>query len=238
MAIEILKYCNEHSIYVNSEIVTNASKISKTSIAFFKSIGISRVHISMDGMKEEYEKRKAFVDGNSYFEHVISCVHLLSNHGMQVMIRINVDKNNVDSCSQLIEYLMETLPYEVEVHVAPLYGSGGNYLSSDDVIPVLKKLQSKINSAGFKRSIRKSINANYCRNSQQRNLVIKPNGDIIHCEHMYNEKIAIIGNVYDGITHEVGWICDKCSNFSICKQGCKDENNINCKKCWKAIWRK
>lgn len=237
MATEILKYCKERSINIHSEIVTNASKISEALIEFLKNIGISRVHISMDGMKEEYEKRKAFVDGKEYFEHVISCVHLLSQNGIQVMIRINVDKNNVNSCSQLIEYLTEVMPSEVEVHVAPLYGSGANYLSSDDVIQVLKELQLKIDSAGFKRTIRKSINANYCRDSQQRNLVIKPNGDIIHCEHMYNEKIAIIGNVYDGISHEVGWICDKCNNFSLCKQGCKDENNINCKECWKAIWR-
>ena len=236
MATEILKYCEVRFVNIHSEIVTNASKISGTSIDFFKSIGISRIHISMDGMKEEYEKRKAFVDGKDYFEHVISCVRMLSQQGMQVMIRINVDKNNVNSCSRLIEYLAEVLPKEVEVHVAPLYGSDKKYLSSDEVITVLKKLQLKIDSAGFKRTIRKSINANYCRDSQQRNLVIKPNGDIIHCEHMYNEMIAIIGNVYDGIKNDVGWICNKCSNFSICKQGCKNPNNISCKECWKAIW--
>lgn len=237
MATEILEYCNERSVNIHSEIVTNASKISGASIDFFRNIGISCVHISMDGMKEEYEKRKAFIDGKDYFEHAISCVRLLSQQGMQVMIRINVDKNNVSSCFQLIEYLTEVMPSEVEVHVAPLYGWGPNYLSPDEVIQVLKKLQLKIDSAGFKRTIRESIKSNYCRNSQQRNLVIKPNGDIIHCEHMYSENIAIIGNVYDGINHEVGWICDKCNNFLICKQGCKDEKKINCQECWKAIWR-
>lgn len=45
---------------------------------------------------------------------------------------------------------------------------------------------------GFKRTIRKSINEKYCRDSQQRNLVIKPDGDIIHCEHMYNEKMQLL----------------------------------------------
>ncbi len=65
MANEILQYCKDRLVNINSEIVTNASKINAESIYFFESIGISRVHISIDGMREEYEKRKAFVDGKN-----------------------------------------------------------------------------------------------------------------------------------------------------------------------------
>lgn len=238
MSTEILQHCKEKSVFLNSEIVTNASKINEDSIKFLKKANISRVHISIDGMGEEYEKRKAYADGKTYFDHVIKSIQMLTKHNIQVMIRINVDRNNIDSCSALICYLKQNITSAVEVHVAPLYGCGNTYLSVEDVIPVLTKLQSEINVAGFKRTVRKSINANLCRDSQQRNLVIKPNGDIIHCEHMYNEEIAVIGNVYEGITHDTGWICDKCQNFAICKQGCKNDKNINCEVCWKAIWRK
>lgn len=238
MASEILRYSEEHSININSEIVTNASKINGRSIEFLKKIGINRVHISMDGMGEEYEKRKAFADGENHFNHVIEAVHILTEHDIKVMIRINVDGNNIDSCLKLISYLKDNISNNVEVHVAPLYGYGGGYLTPENVIPVLTDLQLKIDAAGFKRTIRKSINANICRGAQQRNLVIKPNGDIIHCEHMYNEKVAIVGNVYEGIINDTGWICDKCMNFAICKQGCIDEKSINCEDCWKAIWRK
>ena len=238
MSMDILEFCKEKSININSEIVTNASKIEESSIAFFEKIGIKRVHISLDGMNEEYERRKAYVDGKKYFEHVISCIQLLTKQGIQVMIRINVDINNVGSCRELIEYLGKVLSDKVEVHVAPLYGNGKHYLTADNVIGVLSDLQSRIDAFGFKKTVRKSINANYCRDSQQRNLVIKPNGDIIHCEHMYNEAIAVIGNVFDGIVSDPGWICDKCKNFDLCKQGCKDKNKIDCESCWKAIWRK
>lgn len=237
MANEILQYCKDRLVNINSEIVTNASKINAESIYFFESIGISRVHISIDGMREEYEKRKAFVDGKKYFDQIISAIQLLTNHDIQVMLRVNVDKNNIDSCYQLIEYLKETLSQKVEIHVAPLYGCGNSYLTADNVTSVLTKLQSKIDSMGFKRTIRKSINEKYCRDSQQRNLVIKPDVDIIHCEHMYNEKNAIIGNVFDGITSDTGWICDKCKNYTICKLGCTDEKKIDCTACWKTIWR-
>lgn len=197
----------------------------------------SKKDSSIDGMREEYEKRKAFVDGKKYFDQIISAIQLLTNHDIQVMLRVNVDKNNIDSCYQLIEYLKETLSQKVEIHVAPLYGCGNSYLTADNVTSVLTKLQSKIDSMGFKRTIRKSINEKYCRDSQQRNLVIKPDGDIIHCEHMYNEKNAIIGNVFDGITSDTGWICDKCKNYTICKLGCTDEKKIDCTACWKTIWR-
>ena len=54
---------------------------------------------------------------------------------------------------------------------------------------------------------------------------------------MYNEKNAIIGNVFDGITSDTGWICDKCKNYTICKLGCTDEKKIDCTACWKTIWR-
>ena len=101
MANEILQYCKDRLVNINSEIVTNASKINAESIYFFESIGISRVHISIDGMREEYEKRKAFVDGKKYFDQIISAIQLLTNHDIQVMLRVNVDKNNIDSCYQL-----------------------------------------------------------------------------------------------------------------------------------------
>lgn len=74
--------------------------------------------------------------------------------------------------------------------------------------------------------IRKFVNTNKCRDAQQRNYVIKPSGDIIHCEHMYDCDVAIIGNVSDCIKHDT-WMCDKCNYYEICKVGCSDEAYID-----------
>lgn len=237
IALEILEFCKKNSIEVNSNIVTNASKIDERSIDFFRRINISKVNITLDGMRDEYEKRKSFVDGKPYFDHIISSIQMLINHGIKVTVRINVDINNVESSLELIDYLGRVLSDEVEVYAAPLYGHTESYLTTENIFPTLKLLQSQIDKYNFKRIHRKSLDKNYCRNSQQNNYMIKPNGDIIHCEHMYNESFAVIGNVFDGIIKDSGWICDKCLNYELCKQGCKDIKNINCDACWKSIWK-
>lgn len=231
MAQEIQEFAEKNDVTIRSEIVTNGSMIDLETIRFFKEIRIDRVHISMDGMKQEYERRKSYNNNHSFFDHIISSVNMLCENGIQVMIRINVDRNNIDSCSDLIDYLGDAISRNVEVHVAPLYGQGQTYLSGIDVIKVLSELQKKIDLIGFKRTVRESIVSKRCRDAHLRNMVIKPNGDIINCEHLFKDKDAVIGNVFVGVKSTNIWFCDKCANFIVCKMGCKDKDNINCDRC-------
>lgn len=234
MAMEIIEFSSSHNIVVCSEIVTNATKIDKDVIELIKQMKISRVHISLDGMKDEYDKRKRYLDNRSHFFEVINAINQLHSSGIKVMLRINVDRQNIGSCENLIDYLAVEISHEIEVHVAPLYGSDKKYLDDKDVYKTMQYLQNKINSVGFKKSNKKSSSPGLCRYAQQRNYVIKPNGEIIHCEHLFDSKEAVIGTVFDTEINESLWMCDNCPHLRICKQGCVDENSINCNQCWRG----
>ena len=237
IAVPLNQFAENNGLTLYSEIVTNGSLINDEKIAFLKRIGVRLVHISLDGMRDEYFKRKNYLDGKNHFDHVIASVDVLQQNGFRVMLRINVDRNNISSCEELIEYLHNNVSVETNVHVAPLYGIGKDYLSHEDVLETMCILQKKIDDNKFPVLIRKSINSKKCRNAQQNNYVIKPNGDIIRCEHMYAYDLAIIGTVFDGIIDRDNCICNECDYFMICKQGCNDETEIACNCCWKAIWR-
>ena len=223
---------------LRAEIVTNGSLICESMLPFFVKNRIDRVHITLDGMGTEYEKRKNYTDKNHSFNRIIDNILLLHSARIPVMIRINIDRYNKDNCKELITYLNEIMDDDVEIHVAPLYGLGDSYLTYEDVFTTISKLQNQIDCSRHNSSMKRISNKDgMCKSAHMKNYLIKPNGDIIRCEHLFDRRDAIIGSVYEGISDNYLDLCSKCDYYSICKQGCHEEkNDMNCSKCWKSIW--
>lgn len=209
-------------------IVTNGSLITETICDKLKKIGISNIQITLDGKDKCYDERKNYYNRNNRFETVIENIELCNSFGFNVIIRINVDKKNHENCAELIDYLNQRFKNSVRVYVAPLYGTGIDYLDKKDVYQVLKQLKSKIQYPQKPRNNQWGM----CLNKQNNNIFIKPNGDIIRCEHMFANTDAVIGNVRSGIKKVENNICIGCDYYKICKYGCICLSS--CEGCWRS----
>jgi len=220
---------------VSFEMVTNASLINEKMIHSITDNNISKVQVTLDGMGEEYEKRKQYKQSVS-FSDIIEKIALLLQHQVEITIRINVDRNNIESCKKLILYLNERFGESVAVYVAPLFGRGTSYLSMTDVYETINGLQKIIQECTFKKLYRNSIRKRNCRDAHLDNYLIKPNGDIIQCEYMFDNADAVIGNVKKGLVKTIEDLCVRCPYCNICKYGCMYSDTIDCTQCWKSLW--
>jgi uncharacterized protein len=68
---------------------------------------IKQVQITLDGPQEVHDKRRLFKGGDGTFEKITANVQRLLELELPITIRINVDKNNVDSLPRLMEFMDE-----------------------------------------------------------------------------------------------------------------------------------
>ena len=92
---------------------------------------ISKIQITLDGMADEYAKRKRYSDAmKNPFQTVIRNMHLLIAAGISVTIRLNVDENNTGEIYQAVDYLDEEFSAaekkKLAVYAHSLFGQSGD----------------------------------------------------------------------------------------------------------------
>ena len=98
---------------------------------------VSRIQITLDGMAEEYARRKRYTGAlRDPFGTVIRNVHLLIAAGISVTIRLNADENNLGELYRVVDFLHDEYSREeknsLRVYAHSLYGQSGDGL---DVCP-------------------------------------------------------------------------------------------------------
>lgn len=221
-----------------ANVITNASLISTQNIEkIVAQYRISNVQITLDGRGEEHTRRKKYLDPAVTYEKIIDTIALLTRHQVHVMVRLNLDRNNLESCIGAIEDLANSgadqdylWPYG-----APLYSDcGGTHcLREGELNAAFEKLYRKLIDCGYIRSIdglpMNFANAACCAKILN-NFVISPNGELSKCEHLLNVPEEVIGSVFDGIRFNAAmakWTdpaipaaCMDCSYLPICQAGC------------------
>lgn len=221
-----------------ANVITNAALISQNNIEnIVRDYRISSVQITLDGHGEEHLKRKNYIDRNVSYEQIIEAISLLTNKGVQVLVRINADRNNLDSCMEAIRDLalsgadQEFLwPY-----VAPLYSdkNASHCIPKSELNAVFARAYKTLIDFGFIRSVdglpMNFANATCCA-KMLNNFVIAPNGDISKCEHLLNVEDEVIGNVSTGLRFNAAFArwtstdipdkCLECGYLPICQAGC------------------
>lgn len=221
-----------------ANVITNGALISGSNIdAIIREYRISNVQITLDGRGREHIKRKAFLDKSVTYERILQNISLLTKNDVQVMVRINIDRNNLKECLGVFEDL-STLDAKMEnlwAYAAPLYSdkNDSDCLSKDELCSAFEKIYIKMIDCGFIKTV-DGLPMNFsnatCFAKMLNNFVISPNGDISKCEHLLNVFEEVIGSVYSGIRFNsamakwcdpsIPHACKECSYLPICQAGC------------------
>lgn len=105
-----------------SNIITTGFHIDSTVIECLKSIKVSQIQITLDGLKESHNKIK-FVDGcDDVFTKVLNNIELLFKESdIHVIIRVNLTKLNAQEYSQLYKSLLERFGKYQKIGIAPAF---------------------------------------------------------------------------------------------------------------------
>ncbi len=235
---EILRKNNKK---FDSGIITNGSLLTEDMIANqFPEWGISWVQISLDGMKEEYLRRKCYYSNKTdIFENVISNIEFLVKQEISVSVRLNMDALNSEECIEVAKYLKEKFSEAQCLLAYPAFLSGKAYGLEDEAKRIFYSNQIyQIYPLG--NSLLTNIpKINNCYFQQQGAFVIDTDGSILCCERdigRQKTKISSVQelNTLDNLKKPVSIFppikkqCQICAYYPKCSGGCFAAYDSSC----------
>ena len=126
----------EAGIDFDAEMTSNGSLFTEASARRAAEVWkVSRIQITLDGMAEEYCRRKRYVSGlQDPFGTVIRSMHLLIAAGILVTVRLNADENNLGEVCRVVDFLREEFSDEeqkmLRVYAHSLFSQSGEGLDA------------------------------------------------------------------------------------------------------------
>ena len=183
-------------------MVTNGSLITPETIEKMKDLWrLERIQISMDGAEEDYIARKRYPHYRDDYHNVIDAIDRMSEAGISVQIRCNVDEANVDGIPQFIDDHRERVGHQenVSVYLMPLYETMRGE-RREVVCTKILAMQDMIEAAGFAvtfERFNRALPTYHCM-ADAEGIVIGPDGGLYCCEDLPGG--SRIGSVREGVT--------------------------------------
>lgn len=211
--------------------------------------------ITVDGIREIHDKRRVTHDQRGSFDAVMKSIQWLNEKGFPVVIRINVDHENLKSQEQLIRYLNKSIRkkknVKLEYHrVEDRANPEHKPVDYSDCCKLHKRMRKisrfdvsfslpviNVLNAINKHSAAPQIKNNYC--TINTNYVIDVDGQVYSCNEAMGNTAFSIGRVGQAIEkrHTIApdEACKKCSLYAACYGGChlekhycSQQNRSNC----------
>mgnify|MGYP003240265525 FL=1 len=235
---KLMDSAERHGVGYTSDMITNATLATPDAVRMLvHDCEVSQVQITLDGLAEEHQRRKAYLTESITFDTVLAAMDAFVDQGAKLLIRLNMDKGNYKDCLELIPLLGERYRGldTVMLYAAPLYGSGNveDFYTEADLNEAYKAIFRAMIDAGFIQTLDGlplNFNNATCSARMINNFVIDPSGDVFKCEHLLAEAAQRIGNVFEGVlfnealaqwaSPDVPRKCRECSFLPSCQAGC------------------
>lgn len=238
MSKELIEFCDQNNIEYSSNMITNAILLSDDIISNLKKYRIESIQITIDGYREEHDRRKRYSVSNASYDQIIKTIGKLVRSEIKVLVRLNIDKDNFSGCLKAVEDLKQECGVNEYIwpYLAPLYSDKGNKacFKAEELADAFKIGYRKLIDCGYIQTVNglpmNFTNASCCA-TMINNYVISPSGVIYKCEHLIGDNTDVVGNVKDGIIFNKAmceWTdvclpseCVECSYLPLCQAGCK-----------------
>ena len=244
---KFLELCKKNSIDYDAFIITNASLLEDSDIELLKKYKIKGAQITIDGVKEIHDSRRRSVTGESTFDKLIDRVNLLLNENLSVIVRINIDKENISRVDELLDVLSERIDKREELkidfgQVSPFTdickSIENDCYNNAQFADVMLPLYEKVLARGFtvnKMAAYPAPRINFCCVDYVNSFVVDNHGEIYRCwNHVGNLKYSSgnVNNLGENFgKNYLSWIqwnpirhpkCRECNCLPLCMGGCPD----------------
>lgn len=255
---EFQRICSIHGVQYTASMIGNGYAFSEEGIMELDGLSIASVQITVDGMKTIHESRRPMINGEDSFECIVkNMMDIDHNTNTEVHLRINVDKDNIQSAYELVTYLKEIGLTEIDVNLGMMKAFGcdhacgneaENLFTMREFADEFMKFKEHLINNGFYHAVEKMMpeyKVNSCTMDAPNAYVIDPYGYVYKCISKVGQKESSIGNIKEGFDEKAyldvdafeSEMCEKCKYFPICKGGCLMNNQHERKECniWKFI---
>lgn len=250
---KFIEICNAKNIQYRTSITTNGYLLTPSVIEYLKTIPLSHLQITLDGPAETHNISRPLKNGDPTFDTILKNIKAAVEQGIEVMIRVNITKINVDLISKLYETIEEQeLKNKVQVMLRSVVSSSAN--------PCTECCLSENVSAGKTADIYKQVAKEgwvvfpnvddmqcmgFCHAEYPNRFIIDIQGNLYRCAELFNSEEAIgkIGDEGELILDQIKSKqfvnknpldfpeCRNCNILPICMGGCnmkRFQKNTSC----------
>jgi uncharacterized protein len=125
-----------HGCTYTARIVTNGLALAADRARELVDLGITEAEITLDGLAPSHDRRRPTKTGAGTWDRIFAHVRTAAaTPGLQVVVRCNVDRHNVDDVAPLVQALADAgLAGTVRFYTSPVY-SWGNDAHADALTP-------------------------------------------------------------------------------------------------------
>ena len=239
------KICSDHNVSYSAFMISNGSLIDQNIVALMKKHSIQGIQITIDGPPEVHDSRRISKNGKSSFLSIIDHINLLLSNGIEVFIRINVDKTNEETLDRLIAYLASHLLNQsvkisfgqVTAYTEACRSIESSCFHNEEFAGRLAKYYEILQNHGFQKANPfpyPSARLNYCCAELMNSFVLDHEGYLYKCWNLVGDVSRAIGNINDSSFDTASdknafWVvrdpllnpqCKECSILPLCVGGC------------------
>jgi uncharacterized protein len=248
MSEKVIKICEENGAKYSSYIVTNGYLLTDDMIEKFKKYKIDGAQLTIDGPPDIHNRRRKLKgDGEDTFDVILNSVKKLKESKMNVTIRINIDRTNVDRVEELLDIIEENGLKDVIIslgHVTAYTEAcmsiTDSCLNTEEYAKENVKYQNILHERGFNAQsypYYPGIKANYCCADSISAFVMDHEGYMYKCWNDVGNVDRAVGQVTklkeqpneDMYMRNINYIfwtpfdheeCIECELLPICMGGC------------------
>lgn len=223
----------------SSTIITNGLLLTEKMAKRLSDLSIKNVQITLDGSRSKHNSARFIRGKNSESFDIIANNIKNASKYLQIILRINIDYNNLDDFDLLLSQLEEfDLKKSVYIYVARLDNINGTCvnkcISDEDYDNIKLKLLQKILQNGYLSTGFPCSRPNICMAVNKNSYIIDPKGSIFKCLSTIGNDEEKIGDVFSEIKNTDNlnkWLnysfntkCLNCNKLPMCAGGCPLKN--------------
>lgn len=225
----IVRGLKENNILVHSTMVSNAYLFDEQLVKKAKSEwNLEKIQITLDGTEEIYNKVKAYIykDNISPYYKVLYNIELLLKSGVEVRVRLNLDKHNYYDLELLIKELLDKFSkYEkFSIYVSLLYENAGKnkFVRAKEDKELLWNRYDELNSiiSSYNLPVQNTLKIyrrfSHCMADSNQCTMILPDGSLGKCENFVDDNFY--GSIYSDEIDQ--FYIDKFKEVTDCGEQC------------------
>ncbi|MDR2057268.1 MAG: radical SAM protein [Dysgonamonadaceae bacterium] len=187
-------------INYDADIITNGYLLTEDKLSMFEKLRISSIQLTIDGIKEEHDKRRPHVSGASSFDKIMENLDnfFSKERNIKMNIRVNIDKNNEEQFYYLYSLLKNNYP---KIDISPSFV----FIKDKNCASYANCMNSGLEKLNFNLEFAKKMDKPFYVYPEQRpneciarsafSFVIGANGDIFKCYENIGNAEKRIGNI-------------------------------------------
>lgn len=229
--------CEKNHCMIEAGMVSNGYLLDKDRIADLKRLHFNMLQITLDGDRESHNTRRFLANGDGTYDMVVGHILMAAEAGIPLILRINVDNDNIEKACTVLEQIPEEHRENVIVSVANLYQA------TEKISPY--KIYKKAIGMGFAYKARENVFM-ACQVCLMNGVVIDATGKIIVCANARQEEkeLGYIGSNGEMVIQNTALYyklktvsalqnqeCRECKELPFCIATCKYRRSIDNQHC-------